>query len=127
MYERSKRSIWARCQKPGCQKGAEGRTIFCKAMVEAGDANFWAVQRVMVVVAVAVMKVAPGLLEENLACASSMVVAKAQKVILASALPMVGEGGASIQIAQRVLREAQSSARRMVEENVAHHGVHQRG
>ena len=77
----------------------------------------------------AVMKVAPELLVENLACVSSMVVAKGvrrrtvpkvQKVILDSALPMVVEGGASFQTAQRVLKEAQSSARHMVEENAAH-------
>ena len=79
----------------------------------------------MVAVAVAVMKVAPELLVENLACASNMVVEKGVRrttapkvqVILASASPMVVGGGASFQIAQRVLREAQSSVRRMVEES----------
>jgi hypothetical protein len=83
----------------------------------------------MAVVAAAVMKVAPELRVGNLACASGMEVAKGvrrrtaprvQKVILASASLMGVGGVASFQNAQRVHREAQNSARLMVEESAAH-------
>ena len=86
----------------------------------------------MVVVAAAVMMVVPGLHVANLACASGMEVAKdvrrrtvsgAPKVIQASASLMGVGGVANFQNARRVHREAQSSARRMVEESDAHSRV----
>lgn len=83
----------------------------------------------MVAVAAAVTMVAPVLPEGDLACASGMEVEKGvrrrtaprvQKVILASASLMEVGGVASFRNVLRVHREAQSSARRTVEESAAH-------
>jgi hypothetical protein len=83
----------------------------------------------MVAVAAAVTMVAPVLPEGDLACASGMEVGKGarrrtaprvQKVILASVSLMEAGGVASFLNVLRVHREAQSSARRTVEESAAH-------
>lgn len=83
----------------------------------------------MVAVAAVVTMVAPVLPEGDLACASGMEVEKGvrrrtaprvQKVILASASLMEVGGVASFRNVLRVHREAQSSARRTVEESAAH-------